>query len=68
MASKNEETVTASTTYKLLLDMERRFRRLRANWRESYSVPLKQVSNQEINKDKSKEFGEVFTPLCLSIR
>ena len=52
--------------YKLLQGMESRFQRIAGLANEDLTpFPLKQVSNQEINKDKSKEFGEVFTPLWL---
>jgi hypothetical protein len=63
MGKKNE---VSQVSYELLQGMERRFKKIAGLANEDLTpFPIKQVSNQEINKDKSKEFGEVFTPLWL---
>jgi hypothetical protein len=62
MGKKND----LQASYELLQGMERRFKKIAGLANEDLTpFPIKQVSNQKINKDKSKEFGEVFTPLCL---
>ena len=61
----SEEKIMRSSE-KFVLDIEKRFKKLTGATENLASFPLKPgASNIEINKNKSKEFSEVFTPLWL---